>query len=531
MTTHRGSTRPDSISCRKAIRELHQRIKAAIPDGDPAPWFEVPPDLVENFSEGDEAGYVRRKKMEQRSMLVMQRALLSGDLKAHFSDGTDSSDVPGWAWTGAERNENVWSEGRLPLGVFLPEKWQRWSCHSVFLNEEAFKEWMDQQPLRDPAGLPALPPSYDAHSKPEPVKKRLPPDIPFVTLSEALTWIAFGFALDRDILDRAISGQAFDGTDPQATLAEAMAKLAVRASGGQIAARGKYIENHSIDESRVLTAPIEPVRFEDFAQFDILHDGLRYGTGLTWLNETSAVERVFQERRDQFRSVKVCRADLIRFFPPDFDNTRALLSPLPVSLPEIGLVMGMEEALSWLAHDKPSDDVQLWQNALGWLMFRYSTGEAFNVGKDEEMPEHHRRYRQANRKLWAVLQDGTVAAFVDVAGAGAFSVPRYYWNQVQPEHLDHVYRGMNESDDGRGCPILLSRLAFGEWRAASPCIKSPEHPRPSHADVVAWCRNWIESGKGNGEDKAWPHFQADPRHKGLTRDDWFRPAWREAKTR
>lgn len=37
MATHGGSVRPNSISCRDAIRELHQRVKAAVPDVDPAP--------------------------------------------------------------------------------------------------------------------------------------------------------------------------------------------------------------------------------------------------------------------------------------------------------------------------------------------------------------------------------------------------------------------------------------------------------------------------------------------------------------
>lgn len=316
MVTHGGSVRPNSISCRDAIRELHQRVKAAVPDADPAPWLDVSPDLIEMFSEGDEVAFVRRKKMEERSMLVLQRGLLSGAVRAHFSDGIESCDVPGWAWAGAERNEHVWFEGRLPLDVFLPDEWQRWSCHSVYLDRDAFTAWMDNQPLHDSADLPALPSPHDAQSKPEPVKKRLPQDAPFVTLSEALTWIAFGFALDRDSLDRAISGNAFDATDPQTALSDAMAKLAVRASGGQIAMRGKYVERHSTDESKVLTALIDPVRFTDFAQFDILYDGLRYGTGLTWNGQGSALDRALQDRCDAYRSVMVDRGSLLQCFPP-----------------------------------------------------------------------------------------------------------------------------------------------------------------------------------------------------------------------
>jgi hypothetical protein len=54
-------------------------------------------------------------------------------------------------------------------------------------------------------------------------------------------------------------------------------------------------------------------------------------------------------------------------------------------------------------------------------------------------------------------------------------------------------------------------------------------PRKSHDDVVVWCERWIESGQGNGMDKAWEGFSSAPEHAGLSRDDVFRPAWKEAK--
>ena len=54
-------------------------------------------------------------------------------------------------------------------------------------------------------------------------------------------------------------------------------------------------------------------------------------------------------------------------------------------------------------------------------------------------------------------------------------------------------------------------------------------PRKSHEEVVAWCKAWIASGRGNGMDKAWPSFSEMPEHDGLSRDDVFRPAWNEAK--
>lgn len=514
MVTHGGSVRPNSISCRDAIRELHQRVKAAVPDADPAPWLDVSPDLVEMFSEGDQGAFVRRKKMEERSMLVLQIGLLSGAVRAHFSDGLESRDVPGWAWAGAERNEHVWFEARLPLDVFLPDEWQRWSCHSVYLDRDAFTEWMDSQPLHDPAGLPALPPPFDAQSKPEPVKKRIPPDAPFVTLSEALTWIAFGFALDRDSLDRAISGHAFDATDPQAALAAAMAKLAVRASGGQIGTRGKYVESHSTDENKVLTAPIDPVRFEDFAQFDILYDGLRYGTGLTWEKRNSTLDRVLQDRRDAFRSVKVSRADLLKLFPDQDDTARAFFVPLPAALPEIGPVMPLDEALSWLAHGKPSHDIEIWQNTAGDLMFRDPSGAVIEPRADGSHPPFMETFRQASRTIHEALRDGSLPAYVAPASGIPLLLPRFYWNGVIPESLHHVYRGMMPDDHGAGCPVLLSRLAFDEWRAAK--VKSaqsggnvPANRSLNHDGIIGQAASMLAAQPGISKGSAAASIVAD----------------------
>lgn len=53
----------------------------------------------------------------------------------------------------------------------------------------------------------------------------------------------------------------------------------------------------------------------------------------------------------------------------------------------------------------------------------------------------------------------------------------------------------------------------------------------TYDEAVQWCVDWITNGKGNGMDKAWDEFKTDPKHKGLTRDDFFRPAWKEAKTK
>lgn len=53
----------------------------------------------------------------------------------------------------------------------------------------------------------------------------------------------------------------------------------------------------------------------------------------------------------------------------------------------------------------------------------------------------------------------------------------------------------------------------------------------SYEDVVQWCRNWIEGGRGTDGNKAWKEFSILPEFAGFSREDVFRPAWKKAKTK
>lgn len=384
LASRHGSIRPDSISCSEAIRLLHSQVAKAVTEADPAPWYDVSSEAFKMSGDDDEAAYVRRMKLQERTKRLMQRALLTGALQAHFSDGLEAQDIPGWAWVGVEKYDFVWFHGTLPLDAFLPDNWQRWSNGDVFFSRPALEQWLDCQDFASAFGLPDLPAPHDAHLRPEPIKRRLPPDRPFVTLSEALSWIAFGISFDRDRLDQALNGRRFGSVDAYSLMEQAMEHLAINASGGRIALRGKYIEHPSIDIRTVLTESIAPIRLDDFAKFDILRDSLCHGKGLVWVSRGGFNERMPPAgRRDAYQYVTVDRADLLENFPNPLLSEGALQVPLPA--------------------------------------------------------------------------------------------------------------------------------------------------RPSHDEVVAWCRRWIADGKGNGMDPAWLVFRADPAHSGLTREDVFRPAWREAK--
>jgi hypothetical protein len=456
-----------ALILRKAVREVILRLRETVSEADPAPWYDVPTYEGETWAEGDAAGFVHRKKLEQLAKAKLKIALLSGDLVAQFSDGAENCDVPGWAWREIRLHDSYWFDSCIPIDPFLPDDWYRWSGHEISLDRRALNDWLAQADLASVGKPPVFPEPHDVAKKPLQITARLPRDSAFVTISEAVSWVAFGISMDQGRLSLALEGKGIDPTESRRNVSLAMAKLADRGTGGSIAMRGKYVATYLTDDRPLQTEPIDPVRLADFARFDVLHDGLAFGDGLAWIDDQASLDSVFDGRDDAYRNVTVNRAELLNAFPARFDDTKALLSPLPAALPGVGPVLGMEEALSWLAHGKPSDDVQLWQNALGWMQFRFSTGETFNVGEDSELPEHHLRYREANRVLWSPLQDGNLTAYVEQSPSRVLAVPRHYWNQVDPAHLDHVYRGMSDTDDGRGCPILLYRLAFDEWRNGS----------------------------------------------------------------
>ena len=309
------SIRPNSIRFRDAVRAVHELVRTAAGDFDPQGEngeFTALRALYEG------SGSDRREQLQQLQILthsLIVCAMLNGSLRAHFSDATEATDVPGWAWAGAEGRWDLWIGGCLVLPALLPDEWQRWSGDSVFVDSGQFGGWLAKQDFAVP--IPDyLPEAFDAAERPEPVKHRPPPERPFVTLSEALSWIAFGTSFDNDRLIRAIDEFAFGpAAETTQKLESAVSELATLALGEAIEIRGKYIANNSMDESEVLTNAIDPIRFHDFTQFDVHLDTLRYGIGLTWTKSESISHLLLSKRSESFRAVAVKRAELVRHFP------------------------------------------------------------------------------------------------------------------------------------------------------------------------------------------------------------------------
>lgn len=59
---------------------------------------------------------------------------------------------------------------------------------------------------------------------------------------------------------------------------------------------------------------------------------------------------------------------------------------------------------------------------------------------------------------------------------------------------------------------------------------SGRQTRPSFEEGVEWCLGALARGL-KGSNAAWEEFKEDRRFEGLSRDDFFRPAWTAAKTK
>lgn len=447
-----------------ARRALFDRLEAELHTADPAPWFN-PSDLdVESFARGDPQLYVRQCKLAHLTGLTLTRALIAGDLKAHASDGRDAFDMPQWFWEEAWNSNGTRFATRVNIGPLMPDDWQRWNSERLFTDRSTFHAWLAAIDVQSLVHWELLPTPNDDAIKPAPITFRRLPDSPFVTLSEALSWAAFSIALDRLRLSIAMEQRALP--DGGRRLADAVERLTEAGAAGQIDFFGKPIVARGQDARSVEMAPIEAVKLLSFRRFDVTDDALAFGKGLMWLDGHEPLSGIFETgRRDEYRSVIVRRSQVLAHFPEPQSLADVLAQPLPVALPDVGPVMGMEAALCLLAHGRRSADLQVWQTPTGDRQIRDHEGRDLRSDPDGAKARLN-RWQEANELVVTALREGALTAFIAPADRPPLSISRIYWNSVNPFHADISYAGVTAGDAARGCPILLGEAAFERWRLA-----------------------------------------------------------------
>lgn len=213
------------------------------------------------------------------------------------------------------------------------------------------------------------------------------PNRPFITLSEAITWIAFGDPLDGSSLQRTMRHQSSqERLESEAKVAKAVAQLTELAAGGLIEVRGKRMDHVGVNEGQADTQTIEAVKLADFTMFDAYLDGLYRGRGLRWVGKTDGSESIAKAVSDEcLVSVSVRRADVLRQFPSK--NAKSRNAARSSKEAETACAIWLSETLA-KETGKPKPKSDLRDEALG--KWEQLSARGFNRAWDEVAPSFGR---------------------------------------------------------------------------------------------------------------------------------------------
>ncbi len=208
-------------------------------------------------------------------------------------------------------------EGRFELHPLWPDEWQDWNGSDWTLGGAGLDATAAHigklpkvRPFRD---MPT-----DLARNPVRLLQRVPRDRTTVPLAEAVTWIAFGLALDARRLERAIAWGALcrgNLKEAQQRIDEGAKALIEAGASDKIAFLGRHFGDGSTEGA--LTERIPSVRLADFAQYVVEGaNELHYGSGChRWHPNPAWTSSRHTARTDYFADVSVERSGLMKLFP------------------------------------------------------------------------------------------------------------------------------------------------------------------------------------------------------------------------
>lgn len=346
------------------VRRLFQRFKIELGDGDPAPWLEISDaeDLGRTWGQSA-ADYTYNQKINERVVAIFQRAICTGELVASWFDGVSFREIPTSAFQRRAIAYRAVFDGRVEVDPSWPDDWQHWNYHGWAIPKDAFDTWLASGRPLELDGLP----NVGTQTEIAPINRRLPSDTRRVSLSEAVTWIAFGMALDSERLARAVQwGRLCDGDvkTAQGKLEKAATALLRAGADGHIAFTGRHVQTR--DQKGSLTGSIDPLALADYRLIEIYHhDSLHYGTGFKHEYRTPIDTILHGSAREDFYSdVAVERAELMKLFPAnELDASQTKNDPIvwtdfgPDAAPE----------LARLKDQAGRDEWWTWPEAIAWV--------------------------------------------------------------------------------------------------------------------------------------------------------------------
>jgi len=340
-------------------------------------------------------------------------------------------------------------------------------------------------------------------------KFQLPPNESFVTLSHAITWIAFGISMGSDHLHEVLSLDRYGRHSPQEVIPDAVARLTDLGSAGRVAIRGKPWSVGYRDDKTVLIEIIDPIKLTNYRKFSYLDDELFLGDGVMfWRDEDGAIlnHMIVAKRTDSYVQVEVDRAALLREFPPQmltasdverFPVGHAFTREDPAS---IAPWWSINQALAWIATRIPSyvdyignletDEPRESQPYVVQVICEAQIadsdeGKAFVEGRRLTWPDGT-ILAHAGRDLLGTILSGEIRPMARENGQG---------RQMLGEEFAGVARKTTGSDwlDLTPQPILSSAeimriFPFAETASAQPAITIT-----STAKAESECRDWLAS--------------------------------------